>query len=161
MNVILTCRIIMVTSFHCYAIATILLTSRMIPNQIILAFIIRPNWHRNTGYTLRGQDIWNNNVKTACKRIVIFNGNLPAQRSFGYFWRWFSLRGETASIVYTMVKNVLTWQQFGLRGKLPSPCPTIIAESLRIVSGEFSCWVLSYPEIFQTKLGCLDRPFPS
>ena len=40
MNVILTCSILMVTSFHCYAIATILLKSRMIPNQIILAFII-------------------------------------------------------------------------------------------------------------------------
>ena len=70
---ILTCGHLMVAGLNAGSVGAIGLLGRCVPNNIILAFITRPNRKMHTLDTKRIDNIGDNNIETARIRIVVLN----------------------------------------------------------------------------------------
>ena len=70
---ILTCGHLMVAGLNTSPVGAIGLLSRCIPNNIILAFITRPNRQMYALDTKRTDNIRHNNIEAARIRVVVLN----------------------------------------------------------------------------------------
>ena len=71
MDMVSTCRKLMVRSLHAYLVSPIGLTSRFIPSQIILTIYLRPGWYLHYTNTFWTIYITDNDIECASVFIVI------------------------------------------------------------------------------------------